>query len=368
MIVLLVEEDAQHAELVRELLAESGPPCEVQYASRLDEALTQCRTLRPDVALLDLSLPDAQGQEALTRLRNELPDLPIVVLSSTEDEAAALEAVRLGAQDYLVKGKVTTGQSLRRILRYAVERAGLQAELARKNAELARSNAELEQFAFVASHDLQAPLSLVAMSLTLLQRYFQDHLDDKASRIITRALDGTRRMSALIDGLLTYARVGSRAKPFAPVQAEEALGAALANLKDSLEANHALVTHGPLPTVMADDVQLIQVFQNLVSNAAKFHGGEGPLIHVSARQDGVNWIFSVRDNGIGIPADKIERIFVIFERLHSEDQYAGTGIGLAACKKIVERHGGRIWVESAVGVGSTFYFTLPAVSGATCEA
>jgi light-regulated signal transduction histidine kinase (bacteriophytochrome) len=255
---------------------------------------------------------------------------------------------------------VTNGQSLKRILRYALERAGLQAELARKNAELARSNAELEQFAFVASHDLQAPLSLVGMSLNMLQRYFQGNLDDKANRIIARALDGVRRMSAMIDGLLVYARVGSRAKPVAPVRADAALDVALSNLKVLIDDCQASVICGALPTVMADDVQLTQVFQNLISNALKFHGNEPPRLKISASRDGDMWVFAVRDNGIGIPADKTERVFVIFERLHTQQEYVGTGIGLATCKKIVERHGGRMWVESTVGVGSTFYFSLPA--------
>jgi len=364
MIVLLVEEDPVDTRLVQELLAEpGGPSCVVQHASRLCEALALCQDQPPDVALLNLTLPDVQGQEALARLLAELPTLPVVVLSGMEDETAALEAVRRGAQDYLVKGRVTNGQSLKRILRYAIERAGLQAELARKNAELARSNAELEHFAFVASHDLQAPLSLVGMSLNLLQRYFQDHLDERASRIIARALDGTRRMSAMVDGLLIYARVGSRGKPFTLVQVEAALEAALNNLRMDIEANHATVTHDPLPTLMADDVQLTQVFQNLVSNAIKFHGAEVPRVHVGAARDGNMWVFSVRDNGIGIPPEKAEQVFVIFERLHTQQEYAGTGIGLATCKKIVERHGGRIWVKPNSEGGSTFYFTLPASPG-----
>ena len=166
-------------------------------------------------------------------------------------------------------------------------------------------------------------------------------------------------MQRLINDLLAYSRVSTRGKGFEPTDCEAVLSQVLSNLQVAIEESGAAVTHDPLPVVMADDLQLAQLFQNLIANAIKFHGEEQPLVHVSAEQDGREWVFSVRDNGIGIDPQYFDRIFVIFQRLHNRDEYPGTGIGLAICKKIVDRHGGRIWVESQPGKGSTFYFTIP---------
>jgi len=241
----------------------------------------------------------------------------------------------------------------------AIQRARAAAALESRAAELARSNRDLQQFAYVASHDLQEPLRMVTSYLQLLQKRYQGKLDEDADTFIEFAVDGASRMQKLIQGLLAYSRVGTQGKPLAPVDCEAAFEAAVVNLQAAIEEAGALVTHGPLPTVIADDVQLVQLFQNLIGNAMKFRGDEPPKIEVSCEKSGQEWVFSVRDNGIGIAAEDCDRVFNVFERLHTETPRAGTGIGLAICKRVAERHGGSIWVESMPGQGSTFKFTIP---------
>ncbi len=243
------------------------------------------------------------------------------------------------------------------------ERKQAEEALKERTEELARSNRDLEQFAYVASHDLQEPLRMVTSYVQLLARRYKGKLDSDADEFICFAQDGATRMWNLINALLTYSRAGMPGNPLEPTDCETVLRQTLDNLKVAIEENGALVTHDALPTVTADTPQLIQLFQNLIENAIKFHGAEPPRVHVSASRNGNGWIFSVRDNGIGIAPEYTKRIFTIFQRLHTREKYAGTGIGLALCQKIVERHGGRIWVESRVEEGATFYFTLPKAGG-----
>ncbi len=228
--------------------------------------------------------------------------------------------------------------------------------------DLARSNAELQQFAYVASHDLQEPLRMIGSYTQLLERRYADKLDRDAREFMGFIVDGATRMKQLIEDLLAYSRVGTRGKELRPVQAQAVLDKALANLRASLEQSAAAVTHDPLPEVSADDTQLAQLLQNLIANAIKFRKkDEAPRIHVGAEDAGDEWRFSVADNGIGIEPQYFDRIFMVFQRLHTQDEYPGTGIGLAICRKVAERHRGRIWVESAYGKGSTFRFTLPKI-------
>ena len=240
------------------------------------------------------------------------------------------------------------------------ERKRAEEKLARAMADLARSNAELEQFAYIASHDLQEPLRMVASFVQLLGKRYKGKLDGDADDFINYAVDGANRMQILITDLLAYSRVGRRGKEFKEVSCEVVLDQAMSNLRNLIEQSNAVVTRNPLPVVKGDDIQLMQLFQNLIGNAIKFSGDRPPCIHVAAERRADDWCFYVRDNGIGIESEYFERIFSIFQRLHDRKQYPGTGIGLAICKKVVERHGGRIWVESEPGTGSTFYFTLPA--------
>ncbi len=238
------------------------------------------------------------------------------------------------------------------------ERTRAEEALAEQAEALARSNTDLQQFAYVASHDLQEPLRMVASYLQLISRRYQGRLDADADDFIGFAVDGARRMQALIQDLLSYSRVGTYARPLEQIDLERVVAKATANLKVAIDESGAVVTHDPLPAVWADATQMVQLFQNLIGNAIKFRGDRAPVVHVSAREGEDGTIFSVRDNGIGIEPQYAERIFVIFQRLHTREEYGGTGIGLAVCKKIVERHRGRIWMESAPGRGSVFHFTI----------
>lgn len=233
------------------------------------------------------------------------------------------------------------------------------AEVVKTAKELEQSNKDLEQFAYVASHDLQEPLRAVAGFISLLQKRYEGKLDEKAHEYIRHAVDGATRMQALIDGLLAYSRVETKGAALAPSSAQQSYEVAMANLRTSVEEAHAEVTADSLPKVRADGLQLTQLFQNLIGNAIKFRGERPPRVHVSAKRQQKDWLFSVRDSGIGIDPQYADRIFRIFQRLHTRTQYPGTGIGLAICKKIVERHGGEIWFESKPGRGTTFYFSIP---------
>jgi len=242
------------------------------------------------------------------------------------------------------------------------ERKQVEAALAEHTEALARSNEELQQFAYVVSHDLQEPLRMVKSYLKLLERHYKGQLDKKADDFIAFAGDGAERMSVPINSLLQFSRVDRKGQSFEVVDCELVLDHVLRNLALMIAESHAIVSHDPLPHVMGDAVQLEQVFQNLLSNALKFRGDALPKVHISADKQEDLWLFSVCDNGIGIDPKHTERIFVLFQRLHTREEYLGTGIGLAICKKIVERHGGRIWVESSVGEGTTFYFTIPVLT------
>jgi PAS domain S-box-containing protein len=239
------------------------------------------------------------------------------------------------------------------------ERKRLEEELSKNIQELARSNSDLEQFAHTASHELQEPLRTVERYTKLLAAETRDQLTGESAEALDFILGGTRRMQSLVDDLLSYSRLMARGQPFKPVDCETLFSQALSNLQGSIDESGAEVTHDPLPCVAADAAQLATVFQNLISNAIKFRNIQPPHVHISSERRNGDWVFSVRDNGIGIEKKNKNRIFTIFQRLHTDDEYPGTGVGLAICKRIVERHGGRIWVESKLGEGSTFLFSIP---------
>lgn len=225
--------------------------------------------------------------------------------------------------------------------------------------ELKRSNEELEQFAYVASHDLQEPLRMISGYVQLINKRYHEKLDQDATEFLQFALDGVQRMQRLINDLLEYSRVGRKGTDIEKINLEELYLKVLQNLKVAIEESKAEISHDPFPIVFYPERELYQLFQNLIGNAIKFHGDKPPKIHIGVRQDGKQWVFSVEDNGIGIDPKYADRIFVIFQRLHTRQEYPGTGIGLAICKKIVERHGGKIWFESTPNQGTSFFFTIP---------
>ena len=290
-------------------------------------------------SLEDGRMPEMGTGIELTGRRKNGSDFPIEIILGPLESA---------------EGTLTTAA-----IRDITTRRAAEAHLLQKMDELNRSNEELGQFAYIASHDLQEPLRMVASYTQLLSRRYKGKLDSDADEFIAFAVDGANRMQRLIQDLLAYSRVGTKGKDLLETSSEDALEQALINLRGAIEENGALITHDALPPVLADEMQLIQLFQNLVGNALKYQGPGTPRVHISAENtDGKKWMFSVRDNGLGIDPQYFEKIFGMFQRLHKREEFAGTGIGLAICKKIVERHGGSISVDSELGEGSTFHFVL----------
>jgi len=243
------------------------------------------------------------------------------------------------------------------------ERKQMEERLQQITAEMQRSNTELEQFAYVISHDLQEPLRMISSYTQLLAKRYGKKLDDDADEFIGYAVDGAKRMQTLLHGLLEYSRVGTRGKPFSAVNCEHVVKQAMTNLKIAIEECNASVNYDTLPTVMGDEGQLVRLFQNLIGNAIKFRREEAPQVHISAQRRNNIITFTVKDNGLGIDPQHSQSIFEIFRRLHTTEEYPGTGMGLAICKKIVERHGGHISVQSQPGQGSTFYFSIDMAGG-----
>jgi PAS domain S-box-containing protein len=244
-------------------------------------------------------------------------------------------------------------------IRDITDRKNAERDLARHAAELQRSNIELSQYAYVASHDLQEPLRMVVTYTDRLTEHLGGRLDERSQGWANYVVEGASRMQSLIEGLLEFSRVRPEEAEFMLVDCEVVLRRTLANLQAAVQESAATVTHDPLPTISADPLQLLQLFQNLIGNALKFRGDDPPVIHLGCTPEAGGWHFTVADNGIGIDAADADRIFVLFQRLHSKDEYTGAGIGLALCKKIVDAHGGRMWVESERGAGATFHWTLP---------
>ena len=361
--VLLVEDSESDAALVVRQLTTSDYDVTWERAETAGQMRTALEAPGWDIVIADYKLPGFDAPAALAILQQTGLDLPFVVVSGQIGEESAVALMKAGAYDYLKKDQLTRlapvverelGEArMRRERRRGAEQLRLSVE------ELARSNAELEQFAYVVSHDLQEPLRMVASYVQLLNERYKDRLDGNAREFIAYAVDGATRMKQMIADLLAYSRVGKNGKEIVAVACEAALDRACADLRASITEAAAEIGHGPLPTLQGDFGQIVRLFQNLLGNAIKFRGKASPRVHVSAERNGEEWVFSVRDNGIGLDQQFADRIFMVFQRLHAREDYPGTGIGLAIARKIVEHRGGRIWVESEPGKGATFRFTVP---------
>jgi signal transduction histidine kinase len=361
--LLLVEDNAADAELVLATLRTDGFQVTSDMAQTAEEFTSRIRTASYDLILADYNLPQWKGTEALDILCRENLDVPLIVVTGYLGEEKAVEYIKQGAADCVSKDRLARlPSSVRRALeekRLRQQRRQSEEALAQKVAELARSNAELEQFAYVASHDLQEPLRMIANYTQLLAERYRGKLDEQADKYINYSVDGAVRLQTLIQDLLKFSRVGRAEIEPRTTDCRAVVEQALKNLQAVIEESGAVVKWNGLPMVIADLSQLIQVFQNLIANAIKFHGVEKPVIQIDAEKKDQEWVLRVSDNGIGIPVESWQEIFVIFRRLHTRTEYAGNGIGLSICKKIIERHGGKIWIEAQATPGSCFKFTLP---------
>jgi signal transduction histidine kinase len=376
--VLLVDDQALVAQVVRRMLA-VDPSFVFHYEQDPLQALESIARIKPTVILQDLDMPEVDGLDLLKAFRNDplTQAISVIVLSAREDSAIKQAAFEAGADDYLVKMPSRT-ELLARVRRHSwfcireLERleevrtlkenqatlVEKNAELTRLNDELARSNADLEQFAYIAAHDLQEPLRAVAGGAQLLKRKYRGKLDQKGDDLTGMIVDGSSRMQALVTDLLTYSRAG-QAENLETVDTEAALQQVLANLTPAISESNAEIAFENLPALRFLSGQFDHLLQNLVGNAIKYRGATRPKVHISAVRQLDAWVFRVADNGIGFDPQYTDKIFGIFQRLHGREKYAGTGIGLALVKKLVERRGGWIWADSVPDHGSTFYFSVP---------
>ena len=408
--ILVVEDSATQASRLRHLLLKHFSRATV--AAHGADALAAIETAPPDLVISDVNMPVMDGYELCRRLKADtrFATIPFILITSLTDPGEAIKGLQCGADAFLTKPYeedhllarirfMLANPRLRLRQGEAPPEAGVEfmyggkkyfiaserervldlllstyelaiwknrelktvtEKLESQARELQRSNRELEQFASVTSHDLQEPLRMVTSYLTLIERRVGDRLDEKEKSFLRFAVDGAKRMQQMILDLLAYARVGTRSRDLKAVDLQPVLDGALANLEAVRAEKQARITSDTLPALAVEAPRFAQLFQNLVGNALKFTVAERiPEIHIGCERQGLGWHFFVRDNGIGIPARDFDRVFVLFQRLHSREEYSGTGIGLSLCQKIIERHGGRIWVESEPGQGTTFHFTIP---------
>jgi light-regulated signal transduction histidine kinase (bacteriophytochrome) len=356
--ILIVDDTPDNLRVLSAMLTNRG--YEVRKALNGQRAIASVKSEPPDLILLDIKMPEMDGYEVCKQLKAspQTSEVPIIFISALDDALDKVKAFAAGGVDYVTK-PFQEAEVMARI-EHQIRIQRLQNQLIQQNEELLRSNRELEQFAYVVSHDLQQPLQSVTGFVKLLQIKYDSTLDEVAQDYLNRIHDTGSRMQRLIQDLLAYAQIGKQGDDLEDIDCNHILSQVLDNLREAIANKQAIITHDQLPQVKGDETQLIQLFQNLVSNGLKFIPVDTiPTIHISVTPQKHYWQIGVRDNGIGIQSEHLEKIFEIFQRIHSTQKYPGTGIGLATCKKIVERHYGQIWVESEFGVGTTFFFTLP---------
>jgi signal transduction histidine kinase len=354
--ILIVDDTPDNLRLLSAMLSKQG--FEVRKALTGQAAITSALADAPDLILMDIKMPSMSGYEVCQHLKANprTEQIPVIFISALDDVIDKVKAFAAGGIDYVTK-PFQEAEVLARI-NNQLNLQRLQQQLMEQNRELARSNRELAQFAYVVSHDLQQPLQSITGFAKLLLLKYGANLDTDAHDYLNRITDSGSRMQRLIQDLLTYAQVDKQAK-LELIDCNRVLEQVLENLQTTLGERNGTLTHAPLPQVMGNETQLAQLFQNLISNGIKFTRPDvPPAIDITVEEQSGYWLFKVRDHGIGIAAENLERVFEVFYRLHPTTQYPGTGIGLATCKKIVEFHGGNIWVTSELGNGTTFYFTL----------
>lgn len=365
--ILIVDDTPDNLRLLSKLLSQRG--YEIRKAINGQMALASAQADPPDLILLDIRMPEMDGYEVCQHLKahDSTQAIPVIFLSALDDVLDKVKAFGVGGVDYITK-PFQTEEVLARI-EMQLRLRKLQKQLAEHNQQLQQlnhalliSNQELEQFAHAVSHDLQQPLQSITGFIGLIQMKYQGQLDAGLLQYIDRILEAGKRMQRLIQDLLAYAQIGQVDLTLTPVDSKLVLYQALANLEILIAQTKAEISYDELPLVYGNETQLVCLFQNLIGNALKFTQPDTlPRIEISVTEQTDRWLFGIRDNGIGIPADSLKDIFQAFKRLKTAQHYAGTGIGLATCKKIVKSHGGEIFAESELGLGTVFYFTLPKV-------
>jgi len=366
--VLLVEDNAADLDLILNELRRSFDLTS-DVVQTAEEFRQRVKTMDPDVVLADYNLGQWRGTEALAILHEEGLDIPLILVSGVLGDVVAVDCIKIGITDYVLKdslGRLPVAvRAALKDKKLRQERRQAQEELGQKVEELSRSNRDLEQFAYVASHHLQEPLRVVTANTHLLAQRYRGRLDEQANNYIDQALDGVRRMHGLIQDLLAFSRYAWQEAGPRSTDCNEAVAQAMKNLPAAILESGATIKYEGLPRLMANGSQLRQVFQTLIENAIRFRSPEAPVVEISAEKQGAEWMLSVADNGIGIPTEHAEEIFVIFHRLDASTKNPGNGIGLSICKKIIERHGGNIAAIPRAGGGTIFKFTLPALPAST---